>query len=441
MSSTAISFDRALWTPPRALAFARGLYHVAASDGTVPEETRLLSRFLEATGAPSDLEALISTPFDFTEARRELDSHWLRRLMVRACRILAELDGGLTDGERDALRAMALGLGVGERLALAPAERGAGTFGDIVAWVSAQPVDWVSWDDEAQRGTFWVFPAGDVPLAAGAKLMVSRGQALVFSRDQAVLDILADGVHEADPATLPLLAAAEQWTDGPVRARMTFVSLSATDMLRWGSVDPIPVPAVGGRDGEQVPLRAFGRFSVRIADAHRAFVRFCRSGPISTEEFESRVRRMAAGRFGEALRELAQSESWGAERMLKEPSAVIDRARPAIERAFAEAGLAVRRFELESLTGPLELELRTTGGGRMLQTGAFSNSVPSPTATPAEAALSCHRCLNAVPPNARFCAQCGAPQRKACAGCAADVSIRAKFCPQCGTAQSGSGPT
>ncbi len=121
---------------------------------------------------------------------------------------------------------------------------------------------------------------------------------------------------------------------------------------------------------------------------------------------------------------------------------MVDRARPAIERAFTEAGLLIRRFEMESLTGPLALELRTTGGGRLLNSGSFANPThgQSAAATP-EAVLSCHRCLNAVPPNARFCAQCGAPQRKACASCGTDVSVRAKFCPQCGSAQAGTGPT
>ncbi len=439
MSAPAL-FDPQLWTPPRALAFARGLYHVAASDGITADERALLGHFLEAAGAPADVDAVIATPFDFAEARRELDSHWIRRLMVRACRVLAEIDGGPTDEERDALRAMALGLGVGERLALAPAERILARPAEIVPWIANQPVDWVSWDDEAQAATFWSFPAGTAPLAYGAKLMVARGQALAVFREPSSFDLLRDGVHEATPEALPVLAESAGWQAGPVAARLTFISLGPTEMLRWGSVDPINVP--GATPGaEPVPLRAFGRFSVRIGDASRAFQRFCRTGFLPTDEFETRVRRMAAGRFGEALRELAQSEGWSAERLLQESGSVIDRARPTIERAFSEAGLLVRRFEMESLTGPLALELRTTGGSRVLSGGGFANQThgQSGAVTP-EAALSCHRCLNALPPNARFCAQCGAPQRKACATCGTDVSVRAKFCPQCGSAQAGTGP-
>lgn len=432
--------DPNLWTPARAMAFARGLYNVAASDGVSNDERALLARFLEATGAPTQLDALVSAPLDFAEARRELDSHWLRRLMVRACRQLAELDGGLTEGERDALRAMALGLDVGERLALTPTDREVGTPEDLVPWLAAQPVDWVSWDDEAQRGTFWAFPAGDAPLAFGAKLMVARGQALVVGRDATAFDVLSDGVHEAMPHTLPQLAASAGWLRGPVRTRMVFVSLGPSELLRWGSVDPIAIRGAGPAAGE-VPLRAFGRFSVRIADAGRAYARFCRTGPLSTEDFEIRVRRMAAGRFGEALKEFALAERWGADRVLRESSTVVDRVRPALERAFAEAGLVVRRFEMESLTGPLELELRTTGGGRVLNSGAFANPTHGASAAAAapDAALSCHRCLNAVPANGRFCAHCGAPQRKACGTCGDDMSIRAKFCPQCGSAQTGGG--
>jgi membrane protease subunit (stomatin/prohibitin family) len=432
------AFDARLWTPTRALAFAQGLFLVAACDGVAPEERRALVMLLAASGAPADFEALAAMPFDFALARRALDSHWIRRLLVRACRLLAELDGGITDAERDALRAMALGLGVGERLALAPADATPPvdhTAEAFVAWLSSRPLDWISWDDEDQPATFWPFPGGGVPLAPGAKLMVSRGQALVVQAPSGAIDVLGDGVYDATPETLPRLAEAAGWTGGPMTPVLTFVNLGPTDMLRWGSVEPILVPLRSGAPAD-VPLRAFGRFSVRIADAGRIWGRFCRNGIPSTDDFETRVRRMAAGRFGEALRGLAEGENKGADVLLRESNVIIDRARPAIERAFQEAGLTVRRFELESLTGPLELELRTTGGGRLVGNGAFANPTHgnAAAATP-EAVLSCHRCLNAVPPNARFCAQCGASQRKACATCGTDVAVRARFCPQCGSAQ------
>lgn len=438
MSAVVPEFDALLWTPTRALAFLRGLFMVAACDGVAPEERRALVTLLSATRAPADFEALATMPFDFAEARRALDSHWIRRLLVRASRLMAELDGGITDAERDALRAMALGLGVGERLALAPADPTAPadrTAEAFVAWLNGQPVDWVSWDDEDQRATFWPFPGGRVPLVHGAKLMVSRGQALVVQAPNGAIDVLADGVYDATPETLPQVADALGWTGGAVTPAMTFVNLGATDMLRWGSVEPIHVPLRAGLAAD-VPLRAFGRFSIRIADAGRVWGRFCRNGIPTTDDFETRIRRMAAGRFGEALRGLAEGENKGADVLLRDSGLVIDRARPAIERAFQEAGLAVRRFELESLTGPLELELRTTGGGRLMNSGSFANPThgSAAAATP-EAVLSCHRCLNAVPPNARFCAQCGAPQRKACGTCGTDVAVRARFCPQCGSAQ------
>lgn len=428
------SFDPALWTPQRALAFARGLYLVAASDGIAPVELEFLSQFLALTGAPTELDALLSTPFDFTEARHALDSHWLRRLMVRACRVLAEIDGGPSEGERDALRAMALGLGVGERVALAAPDLQTPRPEAILDWISDQPIDWVSWDDEAQRATFWPFPGGDTPLAHGAKLMVARGQALVVGTPSGAMDVLSDGVHEATPATLPSLCAALGWTDGPVGVPLVFVSLGPSELLRWGSPDPIAVPA-HAHSAETVPLRAFGRFSVRIVDAGRAMQRFCRGGPLSTEDFEARMRRLAAGRFAESLRALAQNEGLGADRLLAEANQVVDRVRPAIEKSFAEAGLNVRRFELESLTGPMEMELRTTSGSRVLGAGGFANATSGNSAP--DSGMSCHRCLTNVPPTARFCAHCGAPQRKACQACAAEVNVRAKFCPQCGTAQSG----
>jgi len=438
VSALVPEFDDRLWTPVRAVTFLRGLYTVATCDGVSPEGHRILVALRTALRAPTTVEALATMSFDITEARRALDSQWSRRLLVRASRLMAELDGGVTDGERDALRAMALGLGVGERLALtpvdstAPVDRTAEAF---VAWLLGQPLDWVSWDDEEQRATFWPFPGGRAPLVAGAKLMVLRGQALVVQARSGAIDVVSEGVHEATPEILPRLSEAEAWAAGPVSAALTFINVGATDMLRWGSVEPILVPLRSGEPAD-VPLRAFGRFSIRITDPGRVWGRFCRNGVPSTEEFEARVRRIAAGRFGEALRGLAEGENKGADVLLRDSVLMIDRVRPTIERAFHEMGLTVRRFELESLTGPLELELRTTGGSRLMNNGSFSNLTQEVTAAAKPDALhSCHRCLITTPPNARFCSGCGAPQRKACGTCGTEVAVRGRFCPQCGSAQ------
>ncbi len=442
--TTTATFDPTLWTPARATAFARGLWHVAASDGIADPERELLTRFLAATGAPTDLTALLASPFDFSEARRELDSQWIRRLLIQASRGLAELDGGISDEERDALRALGLGLGVGERLALQAPSFAPVTPETLMAWLATRPVDWISWDDEAQRAIFWRFPSGHARLADRAKVMVNRGQALVIHHGGTLHDVLHDGIYELSPETAPGLSAATGWQGGPVDAELTFVSMSQSETLRWGSVDPTSVPASPG-SSDEVPLRAFGRFVFRIADATKAFTRFCRTGLLPSDEVEARVRRMAAGRFGEGLRAMATG-GVGADRLLNDPAFVLERTRPVIDKAFAEAGLQIRRFELESITGPLELEIRTTHGGR----GIGSFGVPAPSAglgqggssTPSgsDAAVTCYKCLSAAPINARFCPNCGAAQRQKCAGCGHEAALRARFCPQCGLPQPGPPP-
>ena len=50
--------------------------------------------------------------------------------------------------------------------------------------------------------------------------------------------------------------------------------------------------------------------------------------------------------------------------------------------------------------------------------------------------MTCTSCGSALPENARFCAECGAPVRLSCRSCGTELSAGQKFCPGCGTPQS-----
>ncbi|MEZ4475402.1 MAG: hypothetical protein R3F60_32325 [bacterium] len=56
-------------------------------------EVQALQGFLRQVGLATTVEALASQPFDYAEASAALDSTWLRRTLIQACRRLAALDG------------------------------------------------------------------------------------------------------------------------------------------------------------------------------------------------------------------------------------------------------------------------------------------------------------------------------------------------------------
>ena len=71
------------------------------------------------------------------------------------------------------------------------------------------------------------------------------------------------------------------------------------------------------------------------------------------------------------------------------------------------------------------------------------NSISTPAAKAATNAQTCAKCGEPLPPNAKFCLECGnkvtspakkesSPKQGICASCGAAIADKAKFCPECG---------
>lgn len=448
--------DRRTWTPERTQIFARGLYHVAACDGVHPQEEAIIRQFLRQVGLPDDIAPLAATPFDYAEAARALNSMWLRRIFLSACRAVVLADGHISEAERDCMRSIAAALGLGEQLitqeALPHPPEGGEAADDLVRWISDQAIDHVSWDDEAQPGYFWRFPHSAHPVAFQARLEVSRGQALLVASEGEITDHLDAGEFTATPTTLPGLSTRLGWHGGPIRPDFLFVSMMSSPLLRWGTADPIQVedPHFGG-----VPLRAFGRFSLRITDARAAWGRFGRQGPLAAEEFERRARRIVAGRFAEAFRSLLD-DGQSLVDLLGDPQAVVSGTRPLMDTRMAEAGLSLSRLYLENITAPQVVQqhvvARTTfatstslNAASIVSTGTqparptgqgrHTSALSTGRRTTGQALFPCPKCEHPVPVSARFCSDCGYNLKRPCVRCGASISLKARFCPDCGTPQ------
>ncbi len=424
--------NRDTWNTERARIFARGLYHVAACDGLDPREEAALRVFLERTGQPDDIEALGAEPFDYAEAAQALDSTWLRRTFIQACRLMVQMDGTVSNDERDAMRAMAAALGVGERVALETVEVTPDPD-DITDWVNARAVDFVSWDDRSQRGYFWAFPHADHPLAEGAELQVADGQAVVVRHQDQITDAFGPGDYTIDADTLSGLAEVASWTGGPVNARLVFVRTGMSPMLRWGTGDAINLAS---KSHGEIPIRAFGRFSASFADPRQAVERFTRRGIPSDEELTIRIRRVVSGRFGAALSAVTYDEDARLLEVLNDLDALKDAIWPTFKELLSRSGIRLARFYIENLTGPYELGLKPVSRASQSRTMVGRTLMDGMSAPKADAAVTlrpCVQCLAPVPTTARFCPRCGTSQRCACNSCGHDVATRARFCPNCGT--------
>ncbi|HMU37745.1 MAG TPA: hypothetical protein PKE31_01905 [Pseudomonadota bacterium] len=105
-------------TNDQAEAMARGLFHIAQSDGLHEREAALVASFwAEAGGSMNALSELSRRgPLSTEELQATLDTPDLRKLFVKSALLLAFADGQVTGKESELVRKYAADLGLSDAL-------------------------------------------------------------------------------------------------------------------------------------------------------------------------------------------------------------------------------------------------------------------------------------------------------------------------------------
>ena len=356
--------------------------------------------------------------------------------------------------------------------------------------IRSQFIEVIEWLDDSGNTMLHRFPVHNQEIKNGARLTVRESQAAVFVFQGQVADVFGPGLYTIEGGNTPVLSKLGAWKYGfnsPFKSEVYFVNTKQFTDLKWGTMNPVMM-----RDADfgMVRLRAFGIYSIRVADP-RAFIKEVAgtNGHFETEDIEGQLKRTLVSGFTDAL-----GESKIAALDLASNYDELGRfARTKLQEEFKGYGLELTKFFVENISLPPEVEAamdkRTSMGvigdvGRYAQfqaADAMRDAAQNPSggaglgagmgagfaignqmmgamsgamgqgqqqhqqntqggSSTGSATVKCPQCGAANTGASKFCNECGAKMEVAaqtvpCVQCGAGLQAGAKFCNDCGAKQ------
>ena len=346
----------------------------------------------------------------------------------------------------------------------------------IMDAIRSQFIEVIEWLDDSGNTLLYRFPVQGQEIKNGARLTVRESQAAVFVFQGQIADVFTPGLYTIDGGNTPILSKLGAWMHGiksPFKAEVYFVNTKQFTDLKWGTANPV---MMRDTDFGMVRLRAFGIYSIRVADP-RAFIKEVAgtNAHYVTEDIEGQLKRTLVSGFSDALAE-SKIAALDLASNYDELSKFV---RSKLSEEFKSYGLELTKYLIENISLPQEVEAamdkRTSMGvigdvGRYTQfqaadamrdaaqntsggagtgaglgagfaignamAGAMTNAMTQkPNDSSAGAAkVNCIKCGALMLAGSKFCSECGAKQEKQkCSKCQTDLSPGTKFCNECGT--------
>ena len=339
-----------------------------------------------------------------------------------------------------------------------------------------QFIEVIEWLDSTGDTMVYRFPVAGQEIKNGAQLIVRESQAAVFVFEGQVADVFTPGKYEIDGGNTPILSKLGAWKFGfnsPFKSEVYFVNTKQFTDMKWGTSNPIML-----RDADfgMVQLRAFGAYSLRVADPAEFIKEIAgTNAQFSTDDIEGQLKRAIVTEFSDSLGEL-KIPAIDLASQYKELGESI---RGKINEDFKGYGLEVTKFYIENVSVPEEVQdainrraamgalgnvdqymkfqaadalrdaAQNEGGGAGLgaglgagfavgnqMAGAFGGAQQG--GQTAAATVPCPTCGKPNAAGVKFCADCGGKMEIAqvpCVKCGANLREGAKFCSECGSTQ------
>jgi membrane protease subunit (stomatin/prohibitin family) len=328
----------------------------------------------------------------------------------------------------------------------------------IGSFFKKQFIDVIQWTEDAPGVLQWRYPMQDMEIQNGAQLTVRESQMAVFVNEGVFADVFSPGLYKITTQNLPLLTNLRHWDkmfESPFKSDVYFFSTRHQTNQRWGTPMPITI-----RDKEfgAVRLRANGLYSFHLHDPavfHQKIA--ATQGTYTIEELEPHLRNTIVGKVSDAFAKSGVPFLDMAANIENFSTAM----RAQVSPMFADYGLTLDSFQVESLSLPEELQKRlderismnmvgdmrqyaqfqaaqsipiaaaNEGGmagvgaglgagmtiGKSMVDAMSGNLQPAAPAAPADPAATpsadtkfCGECGNKIPRANKFCPECGAKQ-------------------------------
>ena len=216
-----------------------------------------------------------------------------------------------------------------------------------------QFIEVIEWLDNERDTMVYRFPVAGQEIKNGAQLIVRESQVAVFVFEGQIADIFTPGRYTVNGGNAPILSKLGAWKFGfnsPFKSEVYFVNTRQFTDMKWGTMNPIML-----RDADfgVVRLRAFGIYSVRVADP-REFIKQVvgTNGLFSTEDIEGQLKRSIVSGFTDAVGE-AKIAALDLAANYQELGQVL---RTNMNEDFKTYGLELVKFVIENISVPPEVE-------------------------------------------------------------------------------------
>ena len=172
----------------------------------------------------------------------------------------------------------------------------------IMDFLKGQFIDVIEWTDDTRDTMVYRFERYGNEIKYGAKLTVREGQTAVFVHEGQLADVFTPGLYMLETNNMPIMTSLQHWDHGfasPFKSEIYFISTARFTDLKWGTKNPIML-----RDPEFGPtrIRAFGTYTVRVADAARFMTEIVGTdGEFTTDEITNQIRNIIVQQFSQVV--------------------------------------------------------------------------------------------------------------------------------------------